>query len=81
MAVVWTPELLPEQRNKIENWFEYHQSNAGNIQKYMMIRQGAKVLAKIIFENTPTCADHTAALRKLREVVMTANASIACGGK
>ena len=38
-----------------------------------------EVFAKIIVANTSPCADQSPALRKLREAVMTANASIALG--
>jgi len=37
-------------------------------------------LALVILEHTPPSADQSAAIRKVREAVMTANASIACGG-
>jgi len=46
--------------------------------KYEVIRFHARKLAQIIIENTPASADQTAAIRKLRECVMTANAAIAC---
>jgi len=41
----------------------------------------AKELGQVIVDNTPTSADQTAAIRLLREAVMTANASIALDGK
>ena len=34
-----------------------------------------------LIENTPTCADQQAALRHVREAVMTANAAVALNGK
>ncbi|MGQ0816371.1 MAG: hypothetical protein ACT4O1_18230 [Gemmatimonadota bacterium] len=36
--------------------------------------------ADIILDCTPIGADQAAAVRKVREAVMTANAAIACGG-
>jgi len=36
--------------------------------------------ARVIHENCPESPDRTAAIRHLREAVMTANASIATGG-
>lgn len=62
----------------IENWFTYHSPTPDQIPKYQIIRDTAKVLAKCIVENTPSSADQSAAIRLLRECVMTANASIAC---
>ena len=41
---------------------------------------GAKEFAGVLYANTPGCADKTAALRKVREAVMTANAAIALKG-
>jgi hypothetical protein len=38
------------------------------------------VLAEAILENTPQCADQQAALRHVREAVMTANAAVALEG-
>lgn len=65
----------------IENWFTYHTPDAKQQEAYVNIRSAAKVLARIILANTPVGADQSAAMRKLRECVMTANAAIACDGK
>ena len=67
--------------DKIENWFSYHPPKGDQIGKYEEIREAGKVFAKVIEKNTPPSADQTAALRKVREAVMTANAAIACEGK
>jgi len=72
--------MEPDMNDKIETWFTYHKPEGDDPAKYVAIRDAAKALAKVIAENTPRCADQTAALRKLRESVMTANASIACKG-
>jgi hypothetical protein len=37
------------------------------------------VFAETIIRNTPPGSDQSAAIRKVREAVMTANAAIACG--
>jgi hypothetical protein len=65
----------------IENIFTYHKPTAEQLPKYEAIRAKAKELANVIVANTPACADQTAAIRLLREAVMTANASIALDGK
>ena len=57
--------------------FTYHGPKPDQIMKYTAIRKKARELADIIIENTPPTADQSAAIRKLRECVMTANASIA----
>jgi hypothetical protein len=62
----------------LNNWFQYHGPNHIQTKQYETIRAAARHLAGVIVANTPTSADQTAAIRKLREAVMTANASIAC---
>ena len=62
---------------EIENWFTYH-DDPNKVPKYKAIREAAKYLAQVIVDNAPECADTTAAIRKLRESVMVANAAIAC---
>ena len=63
---------------EIENLFSYHAPNSDQIAKYQVIRSTARSLALVILDNVPGCPDQTAAIRKLRECVMTANAAIAC---
>jgi hypothetical protein len=65
----------------LENWFTYHAPSDQNKFDYQEIRNAGLALAKTILEHTPSCADQTAAIRKVREAVFCANASIACGGK
>jgi len=64
-------------RESIEAFFTYHAPGADDVPKYTAIREHAKTLALVIMENTPPSADQTAAIRLLRECVMTANAAIA----
>jgi len=70
--------LLDEKTEKeINEWFTYHSPKDDQPMRYGIIRDLAKDLAVTICFNVPPCADRTAALRKLRECVMTANAAIA----
>ena len=64
----------------IDNIFKYHTPTSEQLPKYEAIRAKAKELGHVIVDNTPASADQTAAIRLLREAVMTANASIALGG-
>ena len=64
----------------VERVFTYHAPNEQQQLQYEAIREAAKNLAQVIIQNTPACADQSAALRKVREAVMTANASIALDG-
>jgi hypothetical protein len=60
--------------------FRYHKTEPGDQLKYEALRSAAKVFAEVILENTPKCADQQAAIRHVREAVMTANASITLKG-
>jgi len=60
--------------------FMYHAPTEGQPEKYEKIREAGKEFAKVIMANTPACADQTAAIRKVREAVFTANAAIAFDG-
>ena len=63
----------------IENWFTYHSPTPEQVPKYLEIREAGKAFAAVVVKNTPSSADQTAAVRKIREAVMTANQAIACG--
>jgi hypothetical protein len=65
----------------IENIFKYHPPTEDQAMKYNALRESAKKFAGDILAVTPQGADQTAAIRKLRECVMTANAAIALEGK
>lgn len=73
-----------EQRNAeralIDHQFTYHSPNALEVQSMAELRDKARELAHLIMRNCPPSADRSDAIRKLRECVMTANASIALAG-
>lgn len=64
----------------LENWFSYHAPAGEQPIQYERIRDEGKQLALVILGNTPAGPDQAAAIRKVREAVMTANAAIACNG-
>lgn len=64
----------------LKNLFTYHAPTNGQLAQYENVRNAGLELAKVIMINTPSSADQSAAIRKVREAVMTANAAIACGG-
>jgi hypothetical protein len=68
-------------QEQLKNWFTYHSPTGDQPAKYVNIREAGEHLAATIVANSPDCADTTAAVRKVREAVMTANQAIACGGK
>lgn len=74
-------ELDEKQIAMLDDVFQYHAPTADQIPKYEKLRAGAKAFARVILVNTPKCADQSAAIRKVREAVMTANASVALQGR
>lgn len=69
-------------QEKLDNWFTHHPPEGPEqIEKYKEIREAGKAFAEVLVECTPPSADQSAAIRKVREAVMTANAAIACGGE
>jgi diphthamide synthase subunit DPH2 len=64
-------------KEEIDHFFTYHAPTDEQRQRYQAIRDKAKELAFVILTNTLRGSDQSAAMRKLRECVMTANASIA----
>lgn len=72
---------MPTTASPLDNWFTHHPPSKEDIESYQRIREAAKSFAEVILEETPKSADQSAAIRKVREAVMTANASIACGGR
>ena len=60
--------------------FTYHTPTPDQLPKYERIRSKAMALAEVILEETPESADQSAAIRLVREAVMTANAAITLRG-
>lgn len=64
---------------ELDNLFSYHAPKGDQPARFQRIRLAGKNLARVILNSTPKGADQSAAIRKIREAVMTANAAIACG--
>jgi hypothetical protein len=65
---------------KLREIFRYHPPNPSTGPRIETIRSAAKYFAEVILANVPRGADRTAAIRKVREAVMTANAGISLQG-
>lgn len=61
----------------LDNLFTYHAPKGDQPARYQRIREAAKNFAAVVMECCPNSADKSDAIRKIREAVMTANASIA----
>lgn len=66
--------------SNIEEVMTYHAPTPEMLHKFDAVREACIACARAIIEHCPQCADRTVALRKLREVRMDANASIALNG-
>lgn len=64
---------------EIEHLFTHHPPRGeADVARYERIREAGKAFALVLLEETPPSADQSAAVRKVREAVMTANAAVAC---
>jgi hypothetical protein len=68
---------VDEPKDAIEELFTYHAPTEVQAVHYRDIRNAAKTLVRVIDSLCPPGPDRTTAVRKVREAVMTANASIA----
>ena len=67
--------------DNLQEIFRYHAPCAAQLGSYAAIRESAMEFARTILECVPPCADQQAALRKVREAMMTANAAVATEGR
>lgn len=63
----------------LEQHFSHHEVNDEQQAGLLAVREHALALAKVILQRVPDGADQQAAIRKVREAMMTANAGISCG--
>lgn len=64
----------------LDHVFTYHSPNTTQAAAYEELRQAAKDFAATVQRLVPECADQSAAIRHIREALMTANAAIALDG-
>lgn len=73
--------VMPVTKDNVADVFTYHAPSPDQQVVYEKLRSSAREFTHAILELTPTCADQQAAIRLVREAVMTANAAIALEGK
>ncbi|MGE0594568.1 MAG: hypothetical protein AB7G23_02885 [Vicinamibacterales bacterium] len=71
---------MPVNKANVDDVFSYHKPEGDQPQRYENIRAAAREFAHAILDNVPQSADQQAALRLVREAVMTANAGVALRG-
>lgn len=62
---------------QIENNFQYHAPKNDQQERYVFLRDEARVLAYNIVKNTPPSREQSLAITKLEEAIFWANAAIA----
>ena len=72
---------MPVTKQNLADVFTYHAPTGMAPTQLAAVREAGKKLAEVILENTPQCGDQQAAIRHVREAVMTANAAIVLGGE
>jgi len=71
---------MPVTKANVHDVFTSHAPDEDQVRRLHIVRTAAQQLAQEILTEVPPCADQQAALRLLREAVMTANAAIALKG-
>lgn len=74
-------DLTVQQEMDLDNVFSYHAPTPEDIANYQSLREAAKYFAQVILVTCPESADRSAAIRKVREALHVANASIALKGR
>jgi hypothetical protein len=75
------PGLTPDEEIALKDVFTLQAPTEAAVERMKEVRLAGLDFATIITLNCPRSADRSAALRKIRESVFTANASIALEGR
>lgn len=70
-------EIEQKMGNQIERSFKYHSPKDDQPDRYVFLRDEARVLAYNIIKNTPPSREQSLAITKLEEAIFWANAAIA----
>ncbi len=71
------PKFTSEEQ--LDQWFAYHPPATPDISvAHETVRAACRQLAQVFSDLLPECPDKTVALRKVREAMFEANATIAC---
>ena len=71
---------MPVTKENLRDVFTYHAPTELQVAQLQAVRDAGYNLAAAILEHCPPCADQQAAIRLVREAVMTANAAIVLRG-
>lgn len=70
-------EVGEKTTQQIENNFQYHAPKDDQQERYVFLRDEAKILAYNIVKNTPPSREQSLALTNLEQAIFWANAAIA----
>lgn len=76
-----TAEDLLWISKEVDDIVSYHSPTPDQLARMKVLRETAGQLLKAIMINCPPSADRSAAIRKVREALFTANASVSLNGK
>ena len=65
----------------LKNVFSYHAPLAGQNDRYVALRESARLFAELIVGSTPASREQSVALTNVQQAVMWANAAIAINEK
>jgi hypothetical protein len=71
---------MPVTLENLHDVITYARPDANAVARITAVREASENLARAILLNTPACADQQAAIRHVREALMTANAAIVLKG-
>lgn len=72
-------EISDKMKEQIQNNFTYHSPKDTQPERYELLRDLAKSLARVIVETTPPGREQALALTNLEQAIFWANAAIARG--
>jgi hypothetical protein len=71
---------MPVTKDNLHDVISSHNPDIEQMARMAIIREAAEEFAATILVNTPNCADQQAALRHVREALMTANSAVILRG-
>lgn len=71
---------IPKNESEVWELLTSHEVSASGVYHMGQVRESAATLVESIIKYCPACADTAAAVRKVREALMTANCAISLNG-
>lgn len=75
---IFLHQMTPEETETIRNLFSHHPPTGGKADRHKMLRASAIDMAAEIYAHVPVGRERSLAITNLQEVLMWANAGVAC---